>query len=76
MQRLNRGIAEAKRKQEAKYQQQQEQFNKQMVELRRQINHKDATNEEQLKTNARVSCNIEERRGVSSYACETMQACE
>lgn len=51
---MHRGIAEAKRSEEAKYQQQQQRYNRQMVELRRQINHKDATNEEQLKTNKRV----------------------
>ena len=54
MHRMHRGIAETKRSEEIKYKQQQERYNGQMTELRRQINHKDATNEEQLKTNERV----------------------
>ena len=72
MQRMHRGMAEAKRMQEAKYRQQQEQLNKQMVELRRQINHKDATNEEQLKTNERVSERAALERGEISTQNETM----
>ena len=61
MQHLLQTIAEGRRRQEVI------QLNKEIIDLRRHINDKDATNDEQVRNNERVSCCGEEKGRVSAF---------